>query len=227
MLVTLPRIVMSVKRLQLQNAKFPMLATLPGISMLSKTVQSKNAKSTIFVMPSSITTFFTLSFFWAAGLLPAPYSFIAPVPLMVSVPSASSAQVRLSSFQRVTTLFATSPKFSLVSVEPPSRSTSVRSVQPSNTLLPILVTLFGMVMLVKSVQLSNADSPMLVTLLGIVMSVKLLQPENAPFPMLVTLPGIVMSVKLLQSENAESPMLVTPSSITTFFMLLLSHAGLS
>ena len=49
-------------------AKFPMLATLPGISMLSKTVQSKNAQSPIFVMPSSITTFFTLSFFWAAGL---------------------------------------------------------------------------------------------------------------------------------------------------------------
>ena len=72
---------------------------------------------------------------------------------MVIVPSAVSVQVRLSSFQRVTTLSATSPKFSLVSVEPPSRSTSFRTVQPSNAYLPMLVTLFGMVMLVKPVQL--------------------------------------------------------------------------
>ena len=71
---------------------------------------------------------------------------------MVIVPSAVSVQVRLSSFQRVTTLSATSPKLSLVSVEPPSRYT-VRLPQPENALLPMLVTLFGMVMLVKPVQL--------------------------------------------------------------------------
>ena len=43
----------------------------------------------------------------------------------------------------------------------------------------MLVTLFGIVMLVKPVQLSNAESPMLVTLLGISMLAKLLQSRNA------------------------------------------------
>ncbi len=42
----------------------------------------------------------------------------------------------------------------------------------------MLVTLFGIVMLVRLPQRSNADSPILVTLLGIVMLVRLLQPEN-------------------------------------------------
>ena len=100
-------------------------------------------------------------------------------------------------------MLATSPKLSLVSVEPPSRNTLVRAVQPSNTLLPMLATLFEMVM-----------------------PVKLMQSENAEFPMLVTLSGIVMLVKPVQTENASFPMLVMPSSITTFIMLLLSYAGL-
>ena len=40
MLVTLPGIVISVKRLQYPNAKSPMLVTLSGISMLVKLLQS-------------------------------------------------------------------------------------------------------------------------------------------------------------------------------------------
>ena len=40
---------------------------------------------------------------------------------------------------------------------------------------------------------------MLVTLFGIVMLVRLLQPENVLLPMLVTLFGIVTLVRLLQS----------------------------
>ena len=43
---------------------------------------------------------------------------------------------------------------------------------------------------------------MLVTLFGIVMLVRLLQLENAALPMLVTLFGIVMLVRLLQTEKA-------------------------
>ena len=43
----------------------------------------------------------------------------------------------------------------------------------------MLVTLFGMVMLVRLLQLSNAESPILVTLLGISMLAKLLQSRNA------------------------------------------------
>ena len=50
---------------------------------------------------------------------------------------------------------------------------------------------------------------MLVTLFGIVMLVSPVQPENAELPMLVTLPGIVMLVSLLQFANAEGPMLVS------------------
>ena len=46
---------------------------------------------------------------------------------------------------------------------------------PENASSPMLVTLFGMVMLIKPVQSENALAPMLLTLLGIVMSVKLLQ----------------------------------------------------
>ena len=43
---------------------------------------------------------------------------------------------------------------------------------------------------------------MLVTLFGIVILVKPLQSENAPLPMLVTLSGIVMLVKPLHPQNA-------------------------
>ena len=60
---------------------------------------------------------------------------------------------------------------------------------------------------------------MLVTLFGIIMLVRLLQPQNAESPMLVTLSGIVMLVRLLHQQNASLPMLVTPFSITTFFIL--------
>ena len=48
---------------------------------------------------------------------------------------------------------------------------------------------------------------MLVTLFGIVMLVRLSQPLNASLPMLVTLSGIVMSVRLVQLQNAAKPML--------------------
>ena len=44
----------------------------------------------------------------------------------------------------------------------------------------MLITLFGMVMLVRRLQLWNAYSPMLVTLFGMVILVRLLQLWNAP-----------------------------------------------
>ena len=50
---------------------------------------------------------------------------------------------------------------------------------------------------------------MLVTLFGMVMLVSPLQPEKAESPMLVTLSGISMFVSLLQFANAEGPMLVS------------------
>ena len=62
----------------------------------------------------------------------------------------------------------------------------------------MLVTLFGIVMLVRLPQLENALLPMLVTLFGIVMLVRLPQSENALLPILVTLSGIVMLARLMQ-----------------------------
>ena len=53
-------------------------------------------------------------------------------------------------------MLASTPRFSLVSVEPFSRSTSVRLPQPENALSPTLATLFGIVMLANLPQLSNA-----------------------------------------------------------------------
>ena len=43
------------------------------------------------------------------------------------------------------------------------RSTVAKTVQPSNTCCPMLVTLLGMMMLVSALQLLNAPFPMLVT----------------------------------------------------------------
>ena len=109
----------------------------------------------------------------------------------------------------------------------------------------MLVTLFGMLMLVKPMQFRNAQSPMLVTSFGIVTSpeqavpsikipftitsgfsfcllVNQGVPENAPSPMLVTLLGISMLVKLLHQENAFSPMHVTLPGIVMSVKLLQS-----
>ena len=63
----------------------------------------------------------------------------------------------------------------------------------------MLVTLFGMVMLVRPSQPENAEPPMLVTPFGMVMLVRLLQPQNAYLPMLVTLSGMAYEVYVLPS----------------------------
>ena len=91
----------------------------------------------------------------------------------------------------------------------------------------MLVTLFGIVMLVNPLQPWNAQSPMLVTLFGMVMLGSPSQSENAELPMLVTLFGMVMLVSSVQSQNAPAPMLVTPDSITTVFIeFLYEYHGL-
>jgi hypothetical protein len=68
----------------------------------------------------------------------------------------------------------------------------VKLVQPSNVLLPIAVTLFGIVIEVKLVQPSNACGPIQVTLFGMVIDVKPVQPLNAKPSILVTLLGIML-----------------------------------
>ena len=52
------------------------------------------------------------------------------------------------------------------------------SMQPSNVRNPILVTDFGIIMLVRLVQPENNKSSIMVTDSGIVMLVRLVQPEN-------------------------------------------------
>ena len=59
-----------------------------------------------------------------------------------------------------------------------STVTEVRLEQPPKALLPINVTLLGIVTEVRPLHSQNADWPMLVTLLGMVMEVRLEQDEK-------------------------------------------------
>ena len=125
----------------------------------------------------------------------------------------------------------------------------------------MVVTLLGMVMEVRPEQPKNALLPMLVTLLGIMVflhpnmselfdvlmiALQLLResysvlpgstmmevrPEQAPntlLPMLVTLLGMVMEVRPEQPENASSPMLVTssPNMISSIDVNLLNELSI-
>ena len=75
----------------------------------------------------------------------------------------------------------------------------VRPLQCANAPLPMLVTLFGIVMEDIPLHQEKALSSMFVTLFGIVMEVNPLHNVNAQLPMLVTLFGIVMEVNPLHS----------------------------
>ena len=59
----------------------------------------------------------------------------------------------------------------------------------------MVVTLFGMVILVKPQHISNVLDPMLVTPFGMLMLVKVLQKEKALLPILVTI--YIFSVSFL------------------------------
>ena len=73
----------------------------------------------------------------------------------------------------------------------------------------MLVTLFGIVILIKLEQLKKVWSFKIVMLLGKVTVTKYAQNWNAPKPMLVTLFGIDTLIKSLQLLNAFGPMLIT------------------
>ena len=88
-------------------------------------------------------------------------------------------------------------------------STVVKPEQFSNAPLPMLVTLFGIVMVVRPEHSANASFPILVTLFGMVMEVNPKQCWKACTPMLVTLFGMVMEVRPPQFQNAYTPILVT------------------
>lgn len=89
--------------------------------------------------------------------------------------------------------------------------TLVRLLQLLNVCLPILVTLFGMIILVKLLHPRNAESSMVVTLFGIVILVILVQSRNASVPILVTgrpkVEGIIKLplTALSQRKTVHSP----------------------
>ena len=109
-LVTLFEIVILARLLHPKNTESPILDILFGSFMLAKLLQSPNAYIPILVTPSSITTDSILSLFACHGE-PSQFQFaIAPVPLMVSTPSSSSIQVRLSP------LFPSAPQVPLATI---------------------------------------------------------------------------------------------------------------
>ncbi len=100
-----------------------------------------------------------------------------------------------------------------------SKFIDFRYLQPLNAYSPIVVTLFGIVMLVRFSHTQNAYFPIEVTLFGIVMFVRLSQPLNTLSPIEVILFGIVMLVRFLQTLNAQSPIEVTLFGIVMFVRL--------
>ena len=71
-------------------------------------------------------------------------------------------------------------------------------VQFANAIIPIFLTLFGMVTEVSALQLLKACIPIVVTLFGMVTEVSALQLSKAPSPISVTLFGMVTEVSALQ-----------------------------
>ena len=97
MLVTPSGIVMLVKLLHPLKASDPMLVTPSGIVMLVRFLHLENACPPMLVTPGWITTLFIVLLYvfqGAESLL--THSVIAPLPLIVKVPSSSSFHVRLS-----------------------------------------------------------------------------------------------------------------------------------
>ena len=103
--------------------------------------------------------------------------------------------------------------------------TAVRLLQPWKALLPMLVTLLGMVTAVRLLQPLRALSPILVTSLGImvflhpvinllddvsIITLQLLRESYILFP-----DSTLIDVRPLQLEKALSPMLVTLLGMVT------------
>ena len=84
-----------------------------------------------------------------------------------------------------------------------------RDLQPSKAYSPIVVTLFGIFMLVRESQNAKAESPIVVTLFGMFMFTMDSQPKKACSPIVGTLFGIFMLVRDSHPTKAESPIVVT------------------
>jgi len=91
----------------------------------------------------------------------------------------------------------------LYAVFPSSTSILVNPMHP-NARESMLVTLFGISILVNPLQLSNALSHMIVTLFGISILVNPLHPENANFPMYLP-PFITIVLRVLGTAELAKP----------------------
>ena len=105
--------------------------------------------------------------------------------------------------------------------------TDCKDVQPSNALLPILVTESGMVTDCKEEQFENARPPMLVTESGMVTECKDEQSSNAPKSMLVTESGMIKFSPFDKYEISFrlSEVYRLPSNIVKCFERLITLAG--
>lgn len=88
--------------------------------------------------------------------------------------------------------------------------------QPSNALLPMLVTELGMVMEVRLEQFRNAESPIHVTELGIFMEFRSEHSINAHVPILVTEAEKETEVRFEQPTKSLSLISVNRDPIVTF-----------
>ena len=86
-------------------------------------------------------------------------------------------------------------------------------MQLSKTLLPILVTLLGMVTLSRERHPEKARSPILITLLGITILVRDIQLLKTLLPILVTPLGITILVRDVL-QKAPSQIFTTLSGMT-------------
>ena len=91
MVETLFGMVMEVRPWQLENAPSPMLVTLFGFVMEVRPWQLENAELPMLETPCSIITVLIEARISYQGLPPHSQSLIAPVPLIVSVPSTNVA----------------------------------------------------------------------------------------------------------------------------------------
>ena len=95
-----------------------------------------------------------------------------------------------------------------LSAQLPLETMRVRRGQFPNALLPMDVTLSGILISSSPVQLENAATSMNVTLSGIVTLFSPMHSANAANPIVVTLSGMLNVVRL-QPQNSLSPMNVS------------------
>ena len=203
---------------QPEKAPLPMLVTLSGIVTLVKEEHFKKAQP-----PILLTLFGIVMLFKEEQPLKALSSIILTLFGIVTFfnPPGTATSVFPS-------LVNKSPEVDLKEGLPESKEKDVRLEQLGKALLPILLTLFGIVKLVKDSQPQKASLRMLVTPYGIVTFVNPPGTATSVFPSFVNkspeidvkegLPeSTEKDMRLEQLAKAFSPILVTLSGIVMLF----------